>query len=977
MEPGRLNPSVNGVQNTDLQDQQPNPVQDSTTVHNKKGQTVTAVLPDQVSPKIPRPKHTVQRPPLKTRTITKKAAAPGIINRAISRIRNRPTNSQRAELHLIYNHLKAQMPDSQSATHMHSTRNHFIVNRDSNGYQICAAMVATGLARFEGNPQSDDPVRIRFVCPNNFTLQTKALEALIPCYELSFTSDGQIDWRAVAKRDQQTTPAMLADSKLLDKDSLQPEPQWYLNPDAVNQLHLKTGLIQRLDALPLQKNEETVWDFTRKRMRQLGAIARDAGMEPINTLLKDHTKRLSLLKNHQWQQLVEEVRDSFPRLADELERVTPPFAEVLQPDAPDKPLYGEPNYGLLRKGLTELQLLNTPVTLAQIEALEVTGDFNLGYPLLDGFRTSVIDKRKAEMAQNFKALSLPKTKPINRKRMQAGLGQLIEHYPDIYKQCIDDKLRAEAIAKATARVEGETQDKKDTFSSNDRFKNQVHGSLTSAEMAVADNPGDKSEGRSVTMSTEYMSPKRVLATLKAYDQIDTLLKSTNSKTSTLGELSQVTIEQAFAKGESLSMKDWRIGMGKTPKRPWIKPAPTEKPKPVEKTDSSEPDALPVSEVQDLKEAAVIKRTAPPGFPNFGNTCFINGSLKALLAAVPTESLEKLREQTFSNDHHDNIRKHFVDLADMYQGKTDQPVNVPLKNLLQSCWKLGQTNQDGANVFKTLFPSDPARGIRQQDASEFLGALMDILQLNKQPETSFELTGWVRGDFTEHGLGYLNRPGSDTMATDHSSLVQVPLGVDKTGDKPDLQQCVSSYQKPEDRGALYWNMADAKSAGYQPGTSTVLDRQFYSGFEKFDSSGVSQLEVDVKSLKTLGLQLGVFDYTNQGGQLRSQKQAGRVRDIMRHSQQQQLHLTVTDAKSRVPHALTLEPVSICYHHGNSPDSGHYTAVTWEQGNIFHHDDKKVKALKNMSQVKGEPYLMFYRVVGTPQPLPQAIPRNPEG
>ena len=572
MESGRIPPSGTGTQNTETPDQHAAPEPVTTSVQTSRGQTVAALKPDKVSPQIPRSTQSNQRLPLHTRTITRSAAAPGLLSRAISFIRNRPSSSQRSELRRVFNHLQSQITKAQSATNLKTSRNHFTVNRNSSGFQVCAMMVTTGLARFTGTPRTDDPVRIRFVKPENFSTQVRAMEALIACDDLQFAPDGTVDWSAAINEDKNSPTHWLQKSGLLNGEPPKPVKGWFLNPTIIGNLEKKTLAERQLQALTPQQPNESEWDIARRRMLELGKIADGMGMEPTGMLLRDHVRRLSLLEEHQWQDIVERVRDAHPRLADELVLVTPPFAGVLQPDTTDVPLYREANRTALKKSLQAHELLDKPLTLAQVQKLEAQGDINLGYPLLDSYRTSVMDMRKAEMTRDFKQMSLPKTTPVDLQRMQSGLGRLRQQYPDIYDQCVDDRQRTAAIAKAKARVDGEADDKKVMLRESNELK-QLYGSLTSTELIVPDWLEAGDESAPVTKDTNYMAPKKVLAILEAYDRVDAILKSTDHSSATLEELSQIAIDRAFQDGVSLSSQDWFIGVGKTPRRPWIQPVP--------------------------------------------------------------------------------------------------------------------------------------------------------------------------------------------------------------------------------------------------------------------------------------------------------------------------------------------------------------------------------------------------------------------
>ncbi len=335
---------------------------------------------------------------------------------------------------------------------------------------------------------------------------------------------------------------------------------------------------------------------------------------------------------------------------------------------------------------------------------------------------------------------------------------------------------------------------------------------------------------------------------------------------------------------------------------------------------------------------------PAGFRNYGNTCFVNGALKPLLASLSMGDIQFLKEDNNETGSIKNLKSAFVELVASYheQSEPGQTTENALKNLLEACRDCAQSGE--SDIFKGLFPKNPVKAIipiKQQDASEFSGELVNLLKLNEQPEMSIICTN---KRFTAMDAGKELSRSSEQYPVPQS-FMYATMDVDDSH----FQQCIDRCMEGELSG-VNWDTD--------------------SGVKALTTRVRVEYAVDIDRFKTLNIYLNSFRYDPAKGAM--VKDEALARKVLENSDEF-LTIPVFDKnnKSLTPYTALLQLNGVTFHRGSSLHSGHYTAATNENGQWVSHNDSTVKAIPNLQHAGGTPYLLSFKVVDILPPQPNAL------
>ncbi len=335
-------------------------------------------------------------------------------------------------------------------------------------------------------------------------------------------------------------------------------------------------------------------------------------------------------------------------------------------------------------------------------------------------------------------------------------------------------------------------------------------------------------------------------------------------------------------------------------------------------------------------ANITEKVNNRGFENYSNTCFFNSALKLLLANLAVTDIQFLQVNNNESESIKSLKSAFVNLAQSYHKAPEakQTTDQALRGLLNACIDCGASGE--SYVFQTMFPEHPEYFyddfyVEQQDASEFLGELMRLLKLNEQPEMSVML---MNKHFTaEYAGNKLSR------RSEQDCLPSPYLSVNLQSGDTSWQQCIDCCLK-EDELDLKWATLDG---------------------EKWLLSSVRlDYAVDIDRFKTLNINLSLFQYDQETGEML--KQDAVARKLLDNSD---LFITIPvhdkNHPDGIPHTAFLQLNGLILHQGSRVDNGHYTAVINENGQWVSHNDEIVSAIPYLQYEPGTPYVLSFKVI----------------
>ena len=209
--------------------------QPSLTGKTGSGQKIETVPPETVAKSIPA--HVVsQGVKLSSRSVVARQPRPGLINRLMNFIRNRPNSAQRTELWNVFQNMERSLSlgsGNPHASDIESGANHLSVLKGSNGEKVAALMVNAGLARFSSKHAKAGRVAIEYIRPHNFEQQVRGMEALIEVCPLVLDDSGNLDWKAISQQLRAAPPPTVLNIPFLKNRSNR--SGWFVKPQATKE----------------------------------------------------------------------------------------------------------------------------------------------------------------------------------------------------------------------------------------------------------------------------------------------------------------------------------------------------------------------------------------------------------------------------------------------------------------------------------------------------------------------------------------------------------------------------------------------------------------------------------------------------------------------------------------------------------------------------------------------------------------------
>ncbi|MGB0360296.1 MAG: hypothetical protein ACPGEF_02670, partial [Endozoicomonas sp.] len=347
-------------------------------------------------------------------------------------------------------------------------------------------------------------------------------------------------------------------------------------------------------------------------------------------------------------------------------------------------------------------------------------------------------------------------------------------------------------------------------------------------------------------------------------------------------------------------------------------------------------------------------TYTKGFINYGNTCFINSSLKGILYGFPPSLFDSLAIIRFDAARQP-IQKALLDLNKRIHSSQQEAVDHELKALIRACYRYKdpETNEE---PFQALLHANPAH-IGQQDAQEFIETLMTVLKFNNNPTASFTNPDKISLSFGDEFRAHHFRDQESTQVlrlplTNHETDT-VQTIINKTLNQPielsDDEFLVEKWAKA--------NIEKGKTGSLS--SKAHLNGQTMNTLKDANEAMVIQQEsilmadLDPAALTSITIHLS-------GG--KSPEGAS----VLKEALNQDLVIPVYERNNEAMEKqnVRFQLKSVCLHTGTDCQ-GHYTAAVKHSSNDNHqwllHNDTGLELITSPSEVSGSPYLLFYERV----------------
>ena len=425
---------------------------------------------------------------------------------------------------------------------------------------------------------------------------------------------------------------------------------------------------------------------------------------------------------------------------------------------------------------------------------------------------------------------------------------------------------------------------------------------------------------------------------------------------------------------------------------------------LEKINPDENNSLDLSNLIDSKESKSDIVTDVKGFPNLGNTCFMNATLKCFLSNENLISLldENLIKDPSDTDDEFEGKKELLallkDLKEHYLSKESKEseikeiltkirscsllkskffISITSKERIQeSCEELN--NYDVRNKktirFKIKYPDDYNEKIKDLSIEQ-QQILLDIKERNSSSEL-----GVLLNDFENlkkpNGLGEGNpkillaeflKVSSDEVQMNLEQIKKIPSS--KTQEDPqEMFLIISEVLGLEHRSSssIRLDKASVKDSqsiytslfllDYPSNKSSInlkdLFEEYLNG-KKIHTKNVTELKVFTTLLPRFGGNSKIsFDY---------KKSNIKITNFL-----EPIIIDIHNESNDKDEKIKLKMQSCILHHGESINSGHYTSLTKKDGKWFYHNDNTVNEISDENtlncneQISKSIYLATYSV-----------------
>lgn len=352
----------------------------------------------------------------------------------------------------------------------------------------------------------------------------------------------------------------------------------------------------------------------------------------------------------------------------------------------------------------------------------------------------------------------------------------------------------------------------------------------------------------------------------------------------------------------------------------------------------------------LSALKVTQTARFPSLKNWGSTCWFNASMVLMMnmldhmdskqwqivySGQQTHSDKEIMKEAFlvamAEFHH-----HF---QAMFCG--DMPgcsLEFQQRALMLSLHQLAHHQPE--HSLKALFPK--AIPIQQQDAAHFLYELMALMNMPNNPEFTIamgaEIIGYYQGkmlkrytDASPSSIVNIKIPLPPTVqAADGGQADGKQAGNEQVGSLA-LGDCIKACLDGTE-GSFDWSREDLARVGI---TSAGLSLQ---------GSTRNFWQADLQKLRSFTIVMDMFEFQNGQGI----KRAEHAMEVFMGNSRT-IQLPVHDREGQCCTLYGQIKALIC-HHGDTPDNGHYIALSFRSDKIIVHDDSTVMPLHDYLDCK---------------------------
>ncbi|MDD7805996.1 MAG: hypothetical protein PUP46_10670 [Endozoicomonas sp. (ex Botrylloides leachii)] len=359
----------------------------------------------------------------------------------------------------------------------------------------------------------------------------------------------------------------------------------------------------------------------------------------------------------------------------------------------------------------------------------------------------------------------------------------------------------------------------------------------------------------------------------------------------------------------------------------------------------------------MQEDKSIQLTA--GFPNDGNMCFANASLKAMLAAYPKAFFLGLREKMNDVDvNRKPVFEAFLSLFDALDNQEKEKEKEKINNALHDFYKAYQEYRDkqqGEDGYdKNFFDGE------QHDAQEFILSLMEVLGISENPLFSLKINTIVTVK-SEKELEF-----SYQLSDRETKQPFLFIHPEKNQEKM-LPEIVNNMVQPFP--VEFEFTLGNQELNFIKGNKDELEKILVSRNDKQSDKNkplsITHKKIfvaDTKKLSHIGFHV-VPSYSNENNNpiIKLAEESKALLD----KNNDYIKLPIFDKESGKEELLKFKRKSICVHNGSclNYNGGHYIAAIKSrdkrEGFWQCHDDNVVNDIEEGSlKAQGKPYLMFY-------------------
>ncbi len=538
------------------------------------GQKVTVVPPEKVTKAIPQKLFSSLDVQLQKRTV--EAYKPGLLNRVINFVRNRPNASERSQLWEGARNIEKALSDSSHnpiKSAMVTSKNTLTVNKGSEGEKVCALMVDAGLAKYR--KADDGRITISFVRPHNIEQQLRSLEALVQVVPIALNDSGQIDWEAMLTEDSKLTSLPFTSIDFLQEHG-DVGSNWFLNEEATEQLEAlqeKRSELQQQFAKTAQTQSQpsdNQWDIARQRLRDVAYLLRLGGHNDVaSQFTTSYISRLSQRSLKEWQDDLTKVSAADAKIGALMAQVTPNYDDNLTAQEPPAVQYHKaPKNAEIRELLKKHDLdqaLISQQDVDNIEYRELKAGNALLFPVKAAYAQVVEQQVGDSVKRDLTLLKLPKRNAITLARLDQSLGKVARTDPIMHAQCLDDTQRGQLLAKLkplAGTYQEETRALEKQFK-EDYPDSNLSGLFSKTRIASEKLVSEQGEDYQAAESDVTRGIDNLYEIIMAYDRVKALLVE-NGTPMNQAAMVRTLSEKAKLDGVQISVGQWANAIRKVP-----------------------------------------------------------------------------------------------------------------------------------------------------------------------------------------------------------------------------------------------------------------------------------------------------------------------------------------------------------------------------------------------------------------------------